>query len=108
MGVWISSDVIGVFINKCNATDILFSNVKWSDEEPKEIVLKNDVEKQDNLDIPEEDDYCKYHFMILKKNSDGKLFCNDCLTNCIHRKTGTCNYLVKKIVNDNSFIYRNI
>lgn len=47
----------------------LFPEVKWEDEEPKEIVLKNDVEKQDNLDIPEEDDYCKYHFMILKKNS---------------------------------------
>lgn len=74
----------------------LFPEVKWEDEEPKEIVLKNDVEKQDNLDIPEEDDYCKYHFMILKKNSDGKLFCNDCLTNCIHRKTGTYNYLIKK------------
>ena len=29
MGVWISSDVIGVFIDKCNATDILFSEVKW-------------------------------------------------------------------------------
>lgn len=32
----------------------IFSEVKWEDEEPKEIVLKNDVEKQDNLDIPEE------------------------------------------------------
>ena len=31
----------------------LFPEVKWEDEEPKEIVLKNDVEKQDNLDIPE-------------------------------------------------------
>lgn len=40
MGVWISLDVIGVFIDKCKATDILFSNVKWSDEEPRELVLK--------------------------------------------------------------------
>lgn len=114
--MWIARDkdgILGIYINKpvkaidswspltanedyCVIKTDLFPEVKWEDEEPKEIVLKNDVEKQDNLDIPEEDDYCKYHFMILKKNSDGKLFCNDCLTNCIHRKTGTSNYLVKK------------
>ena len=40
IGVWISSDVIGIFIDKCNATDILFSEVKWEDEDPRELVLK--------------------------------------------------------------------
>lgn len=40
MCVWISSDVIGVFIDKCKATDILFSEVQWKDKEPRELVLK--------------------------------------------------------------------
>ena len=46
MGVWISSDVIGVFIDKCKATDILFSGVQWSDKEPRELVLKPIKEEQ--------------------------------------------------------------
>ena len=38
--------------------------------------------------------------MILKKNREGKLFCNDCLTNGIHKKTVTSNYLVKKYASE--------
>ena len=59
---WLAVDINGcewIFQNKPKQFDGL-----WEDEEPKEIVLKNDVEKQDNLDIPEEDDYCKYHNIL--------------------------------------------
>lgn len=53
-------------------------------------------ENNEILSSPEEGDYCKYYFEIIKKMPSGQIICDVCYTKCPHSKNKERNYLVKK------------